>query len=105
MIGLDVDTSTIPAFTQLTYTEDFIVEGDIIRIQYFYLGLPFGPDVIEPALSLFVDAVLITETPLTEGVNVTLNHYITVTDANISINLFGLDISEGGLEDELESGL
>jgi hypothetical protein len=63
--------------------------------------------VVSPALSLFVDAVLITETPLTEGVNVTLNHYITVTDANISINLFGSDISDTieGLEDELESGL
>jgi len=84
-----------------------VVEGDEIRIQYFYLGLPFGPDVVSPALSLFVDAVLITETPLTEGVNVTLNHYITVTDANISINLFGSDISDTieGLEDELESGL
>jgi hypothetical protein len=85
-----------------------VVEGDEVRIQYFYLGLPFGPDVVSPALSLFVDSLLITETTLTAGTPVTLNHYITVTNANITINLLGSDIAEeieGGLEDELESGL
>jgi hypothetical protein len=74
-------------------------------VQYFYLGLPFGPDVIDPVLRLDVDDILITETPLTVSVPVTLNHYITVTDSNINIVLQGLDISEGGLEEELEIGL
>jgi hypothetical protein len=31
MTGLDVDTSTIPGFTQLTYTEDFTIEGDLLK--------------------------------------------------------------------------
>ena len=32
MIGLDVDTTTIPGFSKLTYTEDFVIEGDIIKL-------------------------------------------------------------------------
>jgi hypothetical protein len=54
---------------------------------------------------LFVDADLITETPLTVSVPVTLNHYITVTDANINIVLQGFDIASAELEGDLEIGL
>jgi len=39
MIGLDVDTSDIPAFTQLTYTTNFVINEDTLKCGDIQLDL------------------------------------------------------------------
>jgi len=36
--GLNIDTSNIPAGTPLTYTTDFILEGDILSVSDFSIN-------------------------------------------------------------------
>jgi hypothetical protein len=36
--GLDIDTSNIPSGTQLTYTTDFTLDGDMLSISDFFIN-------------------------------------------------------------------
>jgi len=85
------DVQLVEEFGNNTGTFAAVI-GDTIRVQYFYLGLPFGSGVLTPRLRLTVNDVVINTEVLTEGEAVTLNHFFTAESNNVSILVEGIDL-------------